>query len=84
MKGIIEVDLDEPQEARNYRAMLSVQDYQLALWDIKQHLRSLLKYENILHDGYLTDTEDVVVEHIQDKLIEILDDYKIRQELEEL
>jgi hypothetical protein len=84
MEAIIKADLNEPQDAKNYKAMLKVQDYQFALWDLKQHLRNLLKYENVLHEGYLTAKEDTVVEHIQEKLFELLEEYQIKQDLEEM
>ncbi len=74
MKVTLTFDTDEPQQYREMLEATRASKLSIALWDIDQMLRNLIKYENVMHDGYLTDEEDRVAEFIRDKVHEIIKD----------
>ncbi len=82
MKVIFEADLEEPREAMAAADILRVDSYKIALWDITQLFRQVLKYENILHDGYLTEDEDNVVVELQKRFFDILEEHDLRNNIE--
>ena len=82
MKVVFEADLDDPSDARMAKDILMVDSYKIALWDIMQMFRNALKYENVIHEGYLTGEEDAVVEKLQKAFHNILDDNGITDAIE--
>jgi hypothetical protein len=62
--------------------ILMVDSYKIALWDVTQMFRNALKYENVIHEGYLTGEEDEVVEKLQKAFFDILDDNGITEAIE--
>jgi hypothetical protein len=78
MKAIIEFDLDEPREYSEWKKYTHTTDLELALWDITQLLRSSLKYEGILVDGYLTGNTYSIIEKLEDKVHDIIEDNDVK------
>ncbi len=77
MKVTIEIDTDEPQQADELISITKALDMRIALWDIDKLFRTILKYENQIHDGYLTDGEEAVVEYLQKQFLELLEERDI-------
>ena len=69
MKVTIEFNL--PDDEYEYRNSVKANEMYNALWDIKQELRSALKY------GNLTEYEYKTMESIRDRFFEILNGYEI-------
>ena len=69
MKVTIEFNL--PDDEYEYRNSVKANEMYNALWDIKQQLRSALKY------GELKESEYETIESMQDKFFEILNGYEI-------
>jgi hypothetical protein len=69
MKVTIEFNL--PDDEYEYRNSVKANEMYNALWDIKQELRSALKY------GELKGSEYKTIESMQDKFFEILNGYEI-------
>jgi len=82
MKATFEYDLAEPYEKKQAHQHLKADDLSIALWDISQLFRNALKYENVIHEGYLTDEEFVVVEKLQENIIDIIEEYDLKFVLE--
>jgi hypothetical protein len=67
MKAILEFDL--PDEQHEHKLAIDGQKWSCAMWDIDQHLRSILKYEdNISEEVYDK------VDSIREKLYQCLED----------
>ncbi len=79
MKVTIEFDTDDPQNAVELKGMLKAQDMRIALWDINNLFRTVLKYENQVHKDYLTDEEEIAIEHVQKQFLEVLEEYDLTQ-----
>jgi hypothetical protein len=77
MKATLMYDTSEPSESKELEKAVKAPHMAIALWDIERMLRELVKYEDILHKGYLTEEEDKVVEFISGKFHEILEDNNI-------
>ncbi len=77
MKVTFELDTEEPQQSDEVQQITKSLNTRIALWDIDKMLRSMLKYEDQVHDGYLTEEEEAVVEYMQKKFLEILDEQDI-------
>lgn len=69
MKVTIEFNL--PDDEYEYRNSVKANEMYNALWDIRQELRSALKY------GELKGSEYETVESMQNKFFEILNGYEI-------
>ena len=82
MKATLEFNTDEPGEAREFKECSRATSMSISLWDIDQLLRNMLKYENSVHEGYLTDAEDEAVSYVREKFHEILKDNDIEFILE--
>ena len=83
MQVVFQGDLEDPSDERKAVEILKVDDLKLALWDTQQLFRNSLKYENTLHPGYLTSEEDKVVEILQTKFRNILEEYELIRMIEE-
>ena len=77
MKVTIEIDTDEAQQADELKTIVGALDMRIALWDTDKLLARLIKYENQLHDGYLTEEEEKVVEYIQKQFQDILEEQDV-------
>ncbi len=77
MKVTIEIDTDEAQQVDELKTIVGALDMRIALWDMDKLLAKLIKYENQLHDGYLTEEEEKVVEYIQKQFQDILEEQDV-------
>ena len=77
MKILFILDEEEPRDSQKLKELSKNTDMMVALWDINQMFRNTLKYENMIHDGYLTDEEYSAIEKTRDKYLEILEEYDI-------
>ncbi len=77
MKVTIEIDTDEPQQADELISITKALNMRIALWDVDKLFRTVLKYENQIHDGYLTDEEEAVVEYLQKQFLELLEEQDV-------
>lgn len=75
MKATLEFNL--PEDNDQYQATIKAVDYYLALFDMREFLRSVMKY-NIRK---LSEDQLKTVEYIQSKFIDILDGKDINLEL---
>ena len=82
MKATLEFDTGEPDQLREFREASKASSMAIALWDLDQMLRNVIKYENMYHPGYLTEEEDKLAEWVRDKLHEIIDEYDVKFVLE--
>ena len=72
MKGILEFDLNDADDIQSHLRCTKALDLALSIWDMKQYIRSILKYqENISDDVYDQ------LEACQEKLNEICDEHGI-------
>ena len=69
MKGILEFDLDNPDDKMAHMRCVKATDMALMLWDIKQKIRSKLKYSEDLSEDELHQWEVM-----QDEFYSIADD----------
>ena len=51
MKATLEFNLEEPEDAESLDLMLNAVNYQIAIYEIDQELRSFLKYQSEYKDG---------------------------------
>lgn len=72
MKAKLEFDLDNPDDKIAHMRCVKATDMALMLWDIKQKIRSKLKYSNDLSEDELHQWEVM-----QDEFYSIADDYGI-------
>jgi hypothetical protein len=64
MKGILEFDLNEPDDIIAHKRCVKALDLTLALWDIDQYLRSESKYK-----------DNEMAQEIREKMSEIMGEY---------
>jgi len=76
MKAKLEFDLDNPDDRMGHMRCVKATDMALMLWDIKQKIRSKLKYSNDLSEDELHQWEVM-----QDEFYSIADDYGINLDL---
>lgn len=76
MKAILEFDLDEGQDKTAHLRCVKAVNMAIALWDMDQYLRGLIKY------GELDDVVYKTLEETRDKLREIMSENSI--DLDEL
>ncbi len=84
MKIIFEIDGDEPRELDEAKVLLNATNMRIALWDIDKLFRNALKYEGFAHEDYLTPAEEFVVEKLQTKFNEFLEEYDIEKLVKEM
>ena len=72
-KATLEFDLSEPHEQQELNLKLRATDMAIALWDVEQMFRHELKYnEDITDDQY------TIVEKLQEKYFEMVDDRNLK------
>jgi hypothetical protein len=76
MKAKLEFDLDNPDDKMAHMRCVKATDMALMLWDIKQKIRSKLKYSEDLSEDELHQWEVM-----QDEFYSIADDYGINLDL---
>ena len=76
MKAKLEFDLDNPDDKIAHMRCVKATDMALMLWDIKQKIRSKLKYSEDLSEDELHQWEVM-----QDEFYSIADDYGINLDL---
>ena len=76
MKAKLEFDLDNPDDKMEHMRCIKATDMALMLWDIKQKIRSKLKYNEDLSEDELHQWEVM-----QDEFYSIADDYGINLDL---
>jgi hypothetical protein len=76
MKAKLEFDLDNPDDKMAHMRCVKATDMALMLWDIKQKIRSKLKYNEDLSEDELHQWEVM-----QDEFYSIADDYGINLDL---
>jgi hypothetical protein len=76
MKAKLEFDLDNPDDKMEHMRCIKATDMALMLWDIKQKIRSKLKYSEDLSEDELHQWEVM-----QDEFYSIADDYGINLDL---
>ena len=76
MKANLKFDLDNPDDKMEHMRCVKATDMALMLWDIKQKIRSKLKYSNDLSEDELHQWEVM-----QDEFYSIADDYGINLDL---
>lgn len=73
--GKVIIEFDSNEESEDIRVCLDGYKYKLVLWDLDQHLRAEIKYNEKLP---LEITE--AYENLRDKIREFLNDYNINLE----
>ena len=76
MEAILKFNLDNPDDKIAHMRCVKATDMALMLWDIKQKIRSKLKYSNDLSEDELHQWEVM-----QDEFYSIADDYGINLDL---
>ena len=76
MKATLKFDLDNPDDKMEHMRCVKATDMALMLWDIKQKIRSKLKYSNDLSEDELYQWEVM-----QDEFYSIAADYGINLDL---
>lgn len=76
MKAKLKFDLDNADDKIEHMRCVKATDMALMLWDIKQKIRSKLKYSNDLSEDELHQWEVM-----QDEFYSIADDYGINLDL---
>ena len=76
MKANLKFDLDNPEDRVDHMRCVKATDMALMLWDIKQKIRSKLKYSDDLSEDELHQWEVM-----QDEFYSIADDYGINLDL---
>jgi len=76
MKANLKFDLDNPEDRVEHMRCVKATDMALMLWDIKQNIRSKLKYSEDLSEDELHQWEVM-----QDVFYSIADDYGINLDL---
>ena len=76
MEAILKFNLDNPDDKIDHMRCVKATDMALMLWDIKQKIRSKLKYSNDLSEDELYQWEVM-----QDEFYSIADDYGINLDL---
>lgn len=70
MRGILEFDLADYDERLQHKVAISANDYLSVLWELDQHLRSQIKYNESL-----TEEQTAAYEDLRDKLHESLNEH---------
>jgi hypothetical protein len=76
MKAKLKFDLDNADDKMEHMRCVKATDMALMLWDIKQNIRSKLKYDEKLSEAELHQWEVM-----QDEFYSIADDYGINLDL---
>jgi len=76
MEAILKFNLDNPDDKIEHMRCVKATDMALMLWDIKQKIRSKLKYSDDLSEDELHQWEVM-----QDEFYSIADDYGINLDL---
>ena len=76
MKATLQFDLDNPDDKIEHMRCVKATDIALMLWDIKENIRSKLKYSEDLSEDELHQWEVM-----QDIFYSIADDYGINLDL---
>lgn len=76
MEANLKFDLDNPDDRMEHMRCVKATDMALMLWDIKQNIRSKLKYSDDLSEDELHQWEVM-----QDEFYSIADDYGINLDL---
>ena len=76
MEAILKFNLDNADDKMEHMRCVKATDMALMLWDIKQKIRSKLKYSNDLSEDELYQWEVM-----QDEFYSIADDYGINLDL---
>jgi hypothetical protein len=76
MEAILKFNLDNPDDKIAHMRCVKATDMALMLWDIKQNIRSKLKYDEKLSEAELHQWEVM-----QDEFYSIADDYGINLDL---
>jgi len=84
MKVTFELNTEEPQQADEVLQIVKSLNTRIALWDIDKMFRNALKYEGFMRKGYLTEEEMLVVEKLQEKFYEILEEQDITKHVLEM
>lgn len=76
------LEFDGIEEAEDARTALDGYKWKLAMWDLDQELRSIVKYQNsiIKGDNQASGEEMDVADKIRERMREILDEYSIQLE----
>lgn len=73
----LEFDTDEPQQQRELKLCVKAVDMSIALWDIDQMFRRILKY-----DETITEDQDIIVEALRKEFWDILKNQDVEMALE--
>jgi len=73
--GKVIIEFDSNEESEDIRVCLDGYKYKLVLWDLDQHLRAEIKYNEKL-PSEITEAYD----NLRDKIREFLNDYNINLE----
>jgi len=60
-----------PEEQEEYHTTMQASNYHCAIWDMMQHFRNRIKYEE------MSDAEREVLEKTREKMWEILTEYEV-------
>ena len=71
-KAILEFNLDEPEDVQAHKRAAKALDMMLAFWEIDQHLRAQVKYND-----NLTDEAYEALSEVRTKFYEILNAHSI-------
>lgn len=77
--GKIILEFDSVEEGNDARVAIDGYKWKLALWDLDQELRSVVKHQvSILnHDGEVTEIEIEVTDKVRGKIREIVEGYNL-------
>ena len=75
MKVKLEFDTNDENDFNLHKTYIKAVDMSIALWDITQYLRELVKYppDNMSDETYET------IEKIRDKIWDIIDDCNVKE-----
>ncbi|MBU3658878.1 MAG: hypothetical protein FGM14_03335 [Flavobacteriales bacterium] len=69
--GKITLEFDSVEEAEDIRNALDGYKWKLTIWDLDQHLRNEMKFNNLSNEKYKA------FEEIRKKIIAVLNDYQL-------
>lgn len=69
--GKITLEFDSVEEAEDIRNALDGYKWKLTIWDLDQHLRNEMKFNNLSNEKYKA------FEEIREKIIAVLNDYQL-------
>ena len=70
--GKVTLEFDSVEEAEDIRNALDGYKWKLALWDLDQHLRNEMKFNNLSNEKYKA------FEEVREKIKEFINDYKLQ------